>query len=79
MKSTDEPQGAALLGADEAAARAGVKRGTWSSYVARDRAPLPDDRDQRTGAPLWLESTVDAWKAARPGRGVGGGRPRKKG
>lgn len=25
----------------------------------------------------WLLETIDRWNAARPGRGVGGGRPRK--
>ena len=25
----------------------------------------------------WLPETIDRWNAARPGRGVGGGRPRK--
>ena len=25
----------------------------------------------------WLPETIDAWNAARPGRGAGGGRPRK--
>ena len=26
----------------------------------------------------WLPETIDRWNASRPGRGVGGGRPRKK-
>ena len=26
----------------------------------------------------WLPETIDRWNAQRPGRGVGGGRPRKK-
>jgi predicted DNA-binding transcriptional regulator AlpA len=72
------PTEGALLNAEEAAERAGVKRGTWSAYVARERAPLPDERDLRTGAPLWRESTVDVWKASRPGQGKGGGRPRRE-
>ena len=25
----------------------------------------------------WLPETIDEWNANRPGRGVGGGRPRK--
>ena len=25
----------------------------------------------------WLPDTIDQWNAQRPGRGVGGGRPRK--
>jgi hypothetical protein len=70
--------GGALLDADEAAERAGVKRGTWTSYVARGRAPEPDERDRRTGSPRWLGSTVDAWARGRPGQGAGGGRPRRE-
>ena len=33
---------------------------------------------ERIGATRgWLPETIDRWNAARPGRGVGGGRPRK--
>ena len=37
--------------------------------------PEPDVRIGRTRG--WLPSTIDEWNAKRPGRGVGGGRPRK--
>ena len=38
--------------------------------------PEPDVRIGRTRG--WLPSTIDEWNAKRPGRGVGGGRPRKR-
>lgn len=37
--------------------------------------PSPDAQFGRS--PVWLLETIDTWKASRPGRGVGGGRPRK--
>jgi len=37
--------------------------------------PKPDDVFART--PVWKVSTIRAWEKRRPGRGVGGGRPRK--
>lgn len=37
--------------------------------------PKPDDRLYGI-TPVWKKSTVDAWVRRRPGRGVGGGRPR---
>lgn len=37
--------------------------------------PPPDAYFGRT--PVWRVSTIDRWNARRPGRGVGGGRPRK--
>lgn len=38
--------------------------------------PPPDDRFGQS--PVWLPETVDGWLTARPGRGAGGGRPRKQ-
>ena len=35
--------------------------------------PAPDKVKGRT--PMWLRSTYEEWKAQRPGRGAGGGRP----
>lgn len=40
------------------------------------RMPEPDAYIGRTRG--WKTETIDAWNAARPGRGVGGGRPRKR-
>ena len=37
--------------------------------------PEPDALIGRTRG--WLPDTIDQWNAQRPGRGVGGGRPRK--
>ena len=37
--------------------------------------PEPDVTIGRTRG--WLPETIDQWDAQRPGRGVGGGRPRK--
>lgn len=50
---------------------------TISCYIARGVMPAPDGRSGRS--PWWHLSTIDAWLAARPGRGAGGGRPRKDG
>jgi len=53
-----------LITADDAAEMAGVQRGTWSSYVARDQAPQPATRIGNK--PLWDRAEVEAWIAARP-------------
>ncbi len=37
--------------------------------------PEPDDTFGRS--PVWKRQTITAWKRHRPGRGAGGGRPRK--
>jgi hypothetical protein len=37
--------------------------------------PEPDHHFGRT--PVWSPATVDTWATNRPGRGAGGGRPRK--
>jgi predicted DNA-binding transcriptional regulator AlpA len=48
----------------------------------RQGAPRPGDfppPDQVFGrTPVWKASTVRSWKQRRPGRGAGGGRPRKE-
>lgn len=38
--------------------------------------PPPDMRFGRT--PVWKVSTIRSWKNRRPGRGAGGGRPRRR-
>ena len=70
------------LTARAAAERLGIKPDTWWSYVnraayerevGRDRpnlAPPPDGREELSGTPWWWASTIDAWKANRPGRGA---------
>jgi len=61
-----------LIGNKAAAAYAGVSESTWSAYVARDQAPKPDRREIHGGyaRPVWDRTTLDAWKAARPGPGA---------
>jgi predicted DNA-binding transcriptional regulator AlpA len=44
--------------------------------AAAYRLPEPDALIGTTRG--WLPETIDQWNARRPGRGVGGGRPRKK-
>lgn len=60
------------LGVKQVAERLGITQGALLSL----RMPEPDAMIGRTRG--WLPSTIDEWNASRPGRGVGGGRPRKK-
>jgi len=60
------------LGVTDIAKRLGISAAAVSAY----RLPEPDAYIGRTRG--WKAETIDAWNAARPGRGVGGGRPRKK-
>ena len=68
-----------LIGNAAAAAHVGLRENTWSSYVNTGHAPKPYRREQQGGyaRPVWRQSDLDAWQAARPGRGVGGGRKPK--
>ena len=59
------------LSLTEVAARLGITTGALAWY----KLPAPDALIGRTRG--WLPETIDEWNAARPGRGVGGGRPRK--
>ena len=55
-----------------------IQPATISKYVQREGFPAPHTSIGRT--PVWLDAQLDdirAWVAARPGRGSGGGRPRK--
>lgn len=65
MRELTPPMAELLL--MEAAAMAGVKPRTWSSYVARGQAPAPVRRVGRTG--LWDEAEVQEWIRSRPGQG----------
>ncbi|NEG95721.1 hypothetical protein CS006_08910 [Bifidobacterium primatium] len=60
------------LGVTDVANKLGIATSAVSAY----KLPEPDVMIGRTRG--WKEETIDAWNAARPGRGVGGGRPRKK-
>ena len=53
----------------------GVTYKTICNYKALGLLPEPDKVVFRS--PLWKPSTARKWYAARPGRGAGGGRPRK--
>jgi len=59
--------------------RLGISAVSVRRYMVADRDkysfPQPDGYLGRT--PWWWSDTIDEWAAARPGRGVGGGRPRK--
>jgi hypothetical protein len=68
-----------MLTATQAAVRAGIAVKTWTSYVARGQAPLPDERDLKTGNALWQPETVDRWLATRPGQGARTDLPRTAG
>ncbi|MGY5202984.1 helix-turn-helix transcriptional regulator [Bifidobacterium adolescentis] len=59
------------LGVKQVAERLGITPGGLLNL----KLPEPDVRIGRTRG--WLPETIDRWNASRPGRGVGGGRPRK--
>lgn len=65
-----------LLDLRAAAARLGVSYATLRAYRAQDPS-FPDPDVMLGQSPGWLPSTLDDWQATRPGRGAGGGRPRK--
>jgi predicted DNA-binding transcriptional regulator AlpA len=65
----------AYLDTRAVASRIGVTADTVSSYRARGYLPQPDIMLGRS--PGWLPETIEAWIAARPGKGAGAGRPRK--
>lgn len=68
MRLGDLDSGERLLSADEAGELVGLSAQTWRTYVARRIAPAAT---LRAGpAPLWRESVVVAWLAARPGQGA---------
>lgn len=59
------------LSVTDVAKRLGISTAAVSAY----KLPQPDALIGRTRG--WLPETIDQWNAQRPGRGVGGGRPRK--
>lgn len=60
-----------FLSLKEVGERLGVKNPAAKGY----NLPEPDALIGATRG--WLPETIDRWNAARPGRGVGGARPRK--
>ena len=59
------------LSVTDVSKRLGISTAAVSAY----KLPQPDALIGRTRG--WLPDTIDQWNAQRPGRGVGGGRPRK--
>lgn len=53
----------------------GVTADTIRAYRSRGILPEPDGAFGREE--WWWPDTITGWQATRPGRGVGGGRPRK--
>jgi len=64
-----------LLTLREVAERLGITYGSACTYRWREDFPAPAQTYGRVA--LWRPRDVDKWHAARPGRGAGGGRPRK--
>lgn len=56
------------LSSSEAAARIGIKHGTFCSYRRQGRTPAPDARIGKTEG--WLPGTIDEWNKNRPGQGA---------
>ena len=67
---------AELLDMAGVAAYMGKRYATVQGWRRDDPSfPVPDVMLGQSAG--WWPSTIDAWQAARPGRGAGGGRPRK--
>lgn len=55
-----------------------VRPQSVTRYRHHDRKPkFPAPDLVLSGRPGWLQVTIEEWIKHRPGRGVGGGRPRK--
>lgn len=86
MAETQHDETDPYLDSFEVAKMIGVAYNTVRYYLQQARAnrslgvlkaadlPEPDRFFGRS--PVWRRSTIEAWVKARPGRGVGGGRPR---
>ena len=66
MKNTEK-----YMSLTEVAQRLEITKGA----LARYKLPEPDALIGKTRG--WKQNTIERWNSARPGRGVGGGRPRK--
>jgi len=53
-----------------------VRLGVTTAAVAQAKMPPPDAWIGRTRG--WRPETIEVWIPTRPGRGTGGGRPRKR-
>ena len=76
MQKAEYLPGAGTLGVAEAAEYLMVAPATIPAY-RRDDPTFPKPDVMLGRSPRWRPATLDAWKASRPGRGAGGGRPRK--
>ena len=72
--AADVPQHDRLT-TSEVAVLCGWQPRTVAQNVSRGRMPAPSGHFGRT--PWWDRAVIVAWLEQRPGRGVGGGRPRK--
>lgn len=66
--------GDVLLTGPECAERIGVTAAGWRSlkrggYVPPADVPDDDDKPVNLRRPMWRASTIDAWRASRPGTG----------
>lgn len=61
-----------VIGNDAAASLAGVRPGTWRTYVTRGQAPQPYRHEISRGhaLPVWRRSALTDWLANRPGQGA---------
>lgn len=59
------------MSVSDVANKLGISKAAVSTY----KLPEPDAYVGKARG--WLPGTIDQWNANRPGRGVGGGRPRK--
>lgn len=66
-----------VLDREQVADRLGVLPATVTRYRQRDDTFPQPVRVFAGTCPVWFLHDVDRWVASRPGRGVGGGRPRK--
>ena len=66
----------AILDVHGVARLLGVSDQTVRAYVSRRL--LPDPCGHLMGSPWWTRPVITRWQATRPGRGAGGGRPRKQ-
>lgn len=58
----------------EVAELVGISPDTWSAYVTREQAPVPDGHLGRT--PWWWSTTIERWQAKRKGPGWHGSHDR---
>jgi hypothetical protein len=66
-----------LVDTSGAAALLGVEPTSVTRYRAR-REGFPEPLRHFGGAPVWTREQILDWAASRPGRGAGGGRPKKE-